>query len=68
MLEIVHRLGDKTGFYILPKRWIVERCLSWPVKSRRLARNYETLPASSEALILLAMIRLMLTRLAKAKK
>ena len=68
VLEIVRRLGDKTGFYILPKRWIVERTLSWLVKSRRLARDYETLTASSEAIIYLVMIRLMLKRLAKTKK
>jgi putative transposase len=67
VLEIVRRLGDRTGFYILPKRWIVERTLGWLVKSRRLARDYETLPASSEAMIYLVMIRLMLKRLAKTK-
>ncbi len=67
VLEIVRRLGDKTGFYILPKRWIVERTLGWLVKSRRLARDYETLTHSSEAMIYLTMIRLMLKRLANAK-
>ena len=66
VLEIVRRLEGQTGFYILPKRWIVERTLGWLVKSRRLARDYETLPASSEAIIYLVMIRLMLKRLAKA--
>ena len=65
VLEIVRRLEGRTGFYILPKRWIVERTLGWLVKSRRLARDYETLPASSEAIIYLVMIRLMLKRLAK---
>ena len=68
VLEIVRRLGDKTGFYILPKRWIVERTLSWLVKSRRLARDYETAPHSSESMIYMVMIRLMLKRLANAKK
>ena len=68
VLEIVRRLGDKTGFYILPKRWIVERTLSWLVKSRRLARDYETLPTSSEAIIYLVMIPLMLKRLAKTQR
>jgi putative transposase len=68
VLEIVRRLGDRTGFYIRPKRWIVERTLSWLVKSRRLARDYETLTDSSEAIIYLVMIRLMLKRLAKTKK
>ena len=66
VLEIVKRLGDKTGFYVLPKRWIVERTLSWLVKSRRLARDYETTTHSSESMIYLVMIRLMLKRLANA--
>ena len=68
VLEIVKRLGDKTGFYVLPKRWIVERTLSWLVKSRRLPRDYETSPHSSESMIYLVMIRLMLKRLAHANK
>jgi len=68
VLEIVRRLGDRAGFYILPKRWIVARTRSWLVKSRRLARDYETLTDSSEAIISLVMIRLMLQRLTKPKK
>ena len=68
VLEIVRRLEGVTGFHILPKRWIVERTLGWLVKSRRLARDYETRPESSEALIYLTMIRLMLKRLAKTAK
>jgi len=67
VLEIVRRLGDQVGFQILPKRWIVERTLGWMVKSRRLARDYETATQSSEAMIYLTLIRLMLKRLAKAK-
>lgn len=66
-LEIVRRLGDQTGCYVLPKRWIVERTLSWLVQSRRRARDYETLPHSSQAMIDPAMIRLRLKRLTKAK-
>jgi putative transposase len=66
-LEIVRRLAGQAGFHILPKRWIVERTLSWLVKSRRLARDYETLPKSSESIIYLAMIRLMLKRLTNVK-
>lgn len=65
VLEIVRRLEGLSGFHILPKRWIVERTLGWLVKSRRLARDYETATQSSEAMIYLAMIRLMLKRLAK---
>ena len=64
VLEIVRRLEGVGGFHILPKRWIVERTLGWLVKSRRLARDYETATQSSEAMIYLTMIRLMLKRLA----
>ena len=39
------------GFVVLPKRWIVERTFAWLMNSRRLARDYETLPATSEAMI-----------------
>ena len=62
-LEIVKRLGDVTGFVILPKRWIVERTFAWLGFHRRLSKDYEALPATSEALIYVAMIRLMLARL-----
>jgi putative transposase len=67
VLEIVRRLEGVSGFHILPKRWIVERTLGWLVKSRRLARDYETATQSSEAMIYLTMIRLMLKRLAHIK-
>ena len=64
VLAIVRRLEGVSGFHILPKRWIVERTLGWLVKSRRLARDYETSTQSSESMIYLTMIRLMLKRLA----
>lgn len=55
-----------TGFQILPWRWIVERTFAWLGRSRRLSKDYEFLPETSEAMIYLAMIRLMLRRLAQA--
>lgn len=64
-LEIVEKPKDQTGFQILPKPWIVERTFAWLVRQRRLARDYERLPQTSEAFIYAAMIRLMLRRLAK---
>ena len=67
VLEIVRRLEGVSGFHVLPKRWIVERTLGWLVKSRRLARDYETATQSSESMIYLVMIRLMLKRLAIVK-
>jgi putative transposase len=53
------------GFRHLPKRWIVERTIAWIGRNRRMSKDYEFLPATSEAFVYLAMIRLMLKRLAK---
>ncbi len=64
VLEIVKRSDDVTGFVVLPKRWIVERTFGWIGRYRRMSKDYEMLPASSEAMILIAMINLMLRRLA----
>ena len=66
VLEIVKRRdsdGGK-GFLLLPKRWIVERTFAWLSKFRRLAKDYEEKPSSSEAWIRLAMIHIMVRRLA----
>jgi putative transposase len=63
-LEIVEKSKDQNGFQVLPKRWIVERTFAWLVRQRRLARDYERLPETSESFIYAAMIRLMLRRLA----
>ncbi|MDH6522531.1 transposase [Streptomyces sp. SAI-135] len=53
------------GFTVLPRRWAVERTLGWLMHHRRLARDYETLPARSTARIYLAMIALMARRLTR---
>lgn len=50
-LRIVKRTDDTTGFVVLPRRWVVERTFAWLMNSRRPVRDYETLPASSEAVI-----------------
>jgi putative transposase len=62
-LEIVKRCDDLHTFQVLPKRWIVERTLGWLGRYRRLSKDYEELTASSEAMVHIAMIRLMLRRL-----
>jgi putative transposase len=52
-------------FEHLPRRWVVERSIAWIARSRRLSKDYEYLTSSSEAMIYLTMLRLMLKRLAK---
>jgi putative transposase len=58
------RSAGSTGFVLLPRRWVAERTLAWLGRWRRLAREYEELPEVSETMVKLAMIRLMLHRLA----
>ena len=57
---------ERTGFRgVLPRRWVVERTFGWLGQSRRLSKDYERLPATSEAMIYGVMSRLMLRRLAR---
>src|SRR4051794_26309563 len=63
-LIVVRRLAGGTGFVLLPRRWVAERTLGWLGRWRRLAKEYEELPEVSETMVKLAMIRLMLHRLA----
>lgn len=63
VLEIVKRSDDMSGFVVLPKRWIVERTLGWLGRYRRLSKDYEATTASSEAMVHLSMINLMVHRL-----
>jgi putative transposase len=62
-LEIVLKEEGQIGFQVLPKRWVIERTNAWLSRQRRLARDYERLPASSESFIHATMIRLGLRRL-----
>lgn len=64
ILETIKRSEPVKGFVLLTKRWVVERTWGWLHWSRRLSKDYEVLPETSEAFIYLAMIRLMLRRLA----
>jgi putative transposase len=63
-LEIVKRSDKVTGFAVLPKRWIVERTFGWIGRYRRMSKDYEMLIPSSEAMILIVMINVMVHRLA----
>ena len=65
-LQPVLRSDDTKGFVVLPRRWVVERTLAWLTQCRRLSKDYERLSSSSEAMIYIAMTRLMLRRLASA--
>lgn len=66
-LEVVKRTDDMNGFVVLPRRWVVERTFAWLMHSRRLARDYETLTATSEAMIRISMITRMGRRLARPR-
>jgi len=63
---VVERNPDTEGFEVIPKRWIVERTLSWIGQNRRMSKDYERKVQTSETLVEVAMIRLMLRRLARA--
>lgn len=55
-VEVVPRKKQTPGFHVVKRRRVVERSLGWIMQHRRLARDYETLPASSEAMVYLASI------------
>lgn len=64
-VEVVKKLPGIKQFVVLPKRWIVERTFGWFEGSRRLAKDFERLPRSSETMIHLTMIKIALQRLSK---
>ena len=64
-LEIVKRPEGIKGFLLLPKRWIVERTFAWLGRYRRLSKDYEYLTQTSETILRVAMIHLMVRRLAR---
>ena len=62
-LAVVQRAADLVGFAVQPRRWVVERTFAWLGRNRRLSKDYEEYPASSEAWLYLAMSHLLLRRL-----
>jgi putative transposase len=60
------KLLPPKGFQVLPRRWVVERTFSWIDHNRRMSKDYERLPETSEAFIYVAMSRLMARRLARS--
>ena len=63
IVETIKRNQDTKGFEVLPKRWVVERTFGWFGRYRRLSKDYEYLPSTSETMLYIAMINLMLRRL-----
>jgi transposase len=66
-LEIIRRPDDLHTFQVLPRRWVVERTLSWITRHRRTVRDYERLPAHHETYVYWAMIIVMTRRLARQR-
>lgn len=64
-LEIVERAPGQQGFQVLPRRWVVERTFAWLGRYRRLSKDYEHDPRSSESIVYIASIQTMLKRLAR---
>ncbi|MDI9635514.1 IS5 family transposase, partial [Geitlerinema splendidum] len=64
IVQVVLRPEQTKGFVVLKKRWVVERTFAWWMGNRRLVRDYELLPQTSETFLYLSMIRLMVRRLA----
>ncbi len=65
LMQFVRRTPGMVGFHVLPKRWVVERTFAWFSRYRRLSKDYEYLPCSSEAFVYLASIHLMSRRLSR---
>lgn len=65
VFDIVKRPEKTKGFVLLPRRWVVERTFGWLGRYRRLSKDYEVLPETSEATLYAAMTHLMVRRLAR---
>src|SRR3954463_6330979 len=62
-LVITKRSDREKGFKVVPKRWVVERTFGWLGRYRRLSKDYERFPETSEAMIRMAMVHIMIRRL-----
>ena len=65
-IAIIKRSNQKSGFEVLPRRWVVERTFAWLGRCRRLAKDFETTIASAVAWVLVSHIRTLTRRLARA--
>ena len=62
-LSIVRRPRTLAGFEPLPRRWVIERSFAWLIKNRRLVRDFEQHPETSETLITIAAATTLIRRL-----
>ncbi|MBE9204794.1 transposase, partial [Synechocystis salina LEGE 06099] len=62
--NVVSKKQGQKGFEVLPRRWVVERTFAWFGRYRRLSKDYEYLLTTSETMLYVAMVHLMLQRLA----
>ena len=63
ILEVILRKEESSAFSIIPKRWVVERTFAWLENSRRLSKDFEFHTSTSQAMVQLAMIQIMLNRI-----
>jgi len=64
LLAITHKIVDQVVFKVIPKRWIVERTFAWFNNFRSMSKDYEHNPKTSEHIVYINMITIMLKRLA----
>jgi transposase len=67
-VEVVNKLAGQIGFQVLPRRWVVERTLSWITRYRRTVRDYERRPEHHAAMVQWAMVIIMTRRLARNRR
>jgi transposase len=65
-LEIVRHVEAVSGFKLLPRRWVVERTIAWLNRNRRLAKDFEACVESALAWLMIASVKLLSRRLARA--
>jgi putative transposase len=65
-IEIVERPPGVKGFQLLPRSWVVERTFAWFGRNRRLAKDFEATIASAEAWVMIASVKVLSRRLARA--
>jgi transposase len=63
VFSVVKRPRALSGFEPLPRRWVIERSFAWLIKNRRLVRDFEQCPETSEALITIAAATTLIRRL-----